>query len=269
MTIKDFLDPQDWLVHDSGPRYVRLRRRIEQGIQTGLLRAGASLPAERDIAALTGLSRVTVRHAIKDLVDDGMIVQRQGSGSVVSDQPVMASLSQGTLTSFSQDLALRGLRADSTLIEAGIAPASPAEIVALALSPGDNVSRVHRLRLADERPVAIERAALPVDILPRPDAVGASLYEALAANGNRPQNALQRISAINLDAGDADLLGVPPGSAALRIERTAFLSSRRAIEFTCTIYRADSYYFVAELQLAGAGGDDDITPAICPAAARP
>lgn len=250
MTIKKFLDPQDWLAHDSGPRYVRLRRRIEQGIQAGLLRAGASLPTERDIAALTGLSRVTVRHAIKDLVDDGVIVQRQGSGSVVSDQPAAASRSHGMLMSFGEDLALRGMRADSEMIEARIAPASPREIVALALSPGDSVSRIHRLRLADDRPVAIERAALPVDILPRPAAVGRSLYKALAASGNRPQTALQRISAVNLGADDACLLGLESGAAALRIERTAFLRSRRAIEFTRTVYRADAYYFLAELQLA-------------------
>ena len=72
----------------------------------------------------------------------------------------------------------------------------------------------------------------------------------LEANGNRPVRALQKISAINLSERDANLLGIETGAAGLRIERTSYVASGRAVEFTRSIYRGDAYDFVAELRLA-------------------
>jgi len=111
------------------------------------------------------------------------------------------------------------------------------------------VSRIARLRLADDRPMAIEKAALPVDILPNPIAVETSLYDVLDRDGNRPVRAIQKISAINLSADDAALLGVEEGAAGLRIERVSYLPSGRVVEFTKSIYRGDAYDFIAELRL--------------------
>ena len=97
--------------------------------------------------------------------------------------------------------------------------------------------------------MAIEKAALPVDILPNPISVETSLYEVLEQSGNRPVRAIQKISAINLGADDAALLGVDEGAAGLRIERVSYLPSGRVVEFTKSIYRGDAYDFVAELRL--------------------
>ena len=127
---------------------------------------------------------------------------------------------------------------------------SPQEVVALALSPGDSVSRIARLRMAGNSPMAIERASLPVDLLPNPMLVTKSLYRVLEKDGNRPVRALQKISAVNLEEEDARLLGVPAGAAGLKIERTSYLSGGRVAEFTRSIYRGDAYDFVAELRLA-------------------
>jgi GntR family transcriptional regulator len=97
--------------------------------------------------------------------------------------------------------------------------------------------------------MAIERAALPPDILPNPLAVTASLYDVLGRQGLRPVRAAQRISAINLSAEDSALLEVRPQAAGLRIERIACLAEGRAIELTRSIYRGDAYDFVAELHM--------------------
>ncbi|KAE9628192.1 GntR family transcriptional regulator [Parasedimentitalea maritima] len=250
MTIEDFLKPADWLDEATGPRYVRLRKRIEDGISNGLLLENAPLPAEREIAALSGVSRVTVRRAMQDLVDRGIIVQRQGSGSFVSDGPPKVEQSLSRLTSFTEDMVRRGLNSSSEWLGRGLYMPSPEEVMVLGLSPGDSVARIERLRRASDMPMAIERASLPVDILPNPLLVETSLYKVLEADGNRPVRALQRISAINLDAEDAALLGVDPGAAGLRIMRTSYLPNRRVVEFTRSIYRGDAYDFVAELRLA-------------------
>jgi GntR family transcriptional regulator len=103
--------------------------------------------------------------------------------------------------------------------------------------------------MADGRPLAIERASLPVDILPNPMDVTSSLYEVLERDGNRPVRAIQKISAINLGSTDAKLLDVSDGAAGLRIERMSYLESGRVAEFTKSIYRGDTYDFVAELRL--------------------
>lgn len=234
----------------SGLLYVKLRKRIEEGIAKGVLTADNPLPPEREIAALTGLSRVTVRKAMQELVDKGAIVQRQGAGSFVVERKPRVEQSLSRLTSFTEDMARRGLTTSAHWLHRGVFMPSPEESVALALSAGDSVARIARMRLADDRPMAIERASLPTDILPNPLEVETSLYEVLEANGNRPVRALQKISAINLSERDANLLGIETGAAGLRIERTSYVASGRAVEFTRSIYRGDAYDFVAELRLA-------------------
>ncbi|WP_343079540.1 GntR family transcriptional regulator [Ostreiculturibacter nitratireducens] len=247
MSVADYLAPSGWLDPEGGPLYVQLRKRIEAGIRSGFFAPDTPLPPEREIAALTELSRVTVRKAMQDLAARGVVVQRQGSGSYVAPMRVEQSLSR--LTSFTEDMARRGLRAEVRWLERGHFVPSPEEVLALGLGAGDQVARLARLRLAGGRPMAIERAALPPDVLPEPGRVNTSLYDTLQAVGLRPVRAVQKISAISLAASEAELLDLPAQAAGLRIERTSYLPSGRAVEFTRSIYRGDAYDFVAELRL--------------------
>ena len=250
MSVTEFLRPENWRDEGSGPRYVQLCRRIEEGIDSGLLAPDTPLPPEREIALITDFSRVTVRKAIQSLAESGIIVQRQGSGSFVSSKPERIEQKLSRLTSFSEDMARRGKVSTSRWLERGLFLPSPDEMTSLGLSSEDSVARITRLRIADGEPIAIERASLPTDILPNPLAVETSLYEILERDGYRPVRALQKISAINLMPSDAELLAVQTGDAGLRIERTSYLASCRVAEFTQSIYRGDSYNFVAELRLA-------------------
>ena len=114
------------------------------------------------------------------------------------------------------------------------------------------MARVARLRLSGDAPLAIERATLSATTLPDPQAIGSSLYAALEKRGLRPVRAIQRIRAANLNEDDARLLEVSPGVAALNIERIGYLASGRVVEFTRSVYRGDTYDFVAELRLGEA-----------------
>lgn len=251
MTVADFLRPEGWLSATGGPLYVQLRKRIAAGIDGGLLAPDTALPPEREIAALTELSRVTVRKALAELAESGAVVQRQGAGSFVAPRRARVEQQLTKLTSFTEDMARRGLETETRWLERGLFLPSADERARLGLADTDQVARLSRLRLAGGRPMALERASLPTTILPNPLAVEASLYAVLDERGLRPALATQKISAINLGAEDADLLGVPLHAAGLRIERLSRLSDGTPVELTRSVYRGDTYDFVADLRMDG------------------
>ncbi len=246
--------PDSFQDSGAGPLYLQLHRRIAEAIASGRLRPGDSLPPERDLAAMTGLSRVTVRKGVEALVASGQLVQKRGSGTFVAPQVHRLEQALSLLTSFTEDMARRGRTVESVVLSRGLHAPAPEEVMALGLAASDRVARLERVRTSDGLPLAIERASLPEAILPDPEAVGASLYAALEARGMRPVRAVQRISAANLAARDAALLDVPPGTAGLRIERLSYLPSGRVVEFTRSLYRGDAYDFAVELKLADDGG---------------
>lgn len=232
-----------------GPLYLQLKRWIEDAVHAGVIKPGDALPSERDLAQKVDVSRVTVRKAVQHLVRDGVLVQRHGSGTFVAPQTHRVEQSLSQLTSFAEDMARRGMAVKSIWLDRGLYDPSPEETVALGLGSGERVARVARLRISDGMPLAIERAALSAAILPDPDRIGASLYAHLEKSGNRPVRAIQRIRAASLGTDDARLLELPAGAAVLHIERISYLASGRVIEFTRSIYRGDTYDFVAELRI--------------------
>lgn len=234
---------------NGAPLYLQLKKTIEDAVKGGLLGPGDALPSERDIAVKADVSRVTVRKAVQDLVRGGVLIQRHGSGTFVAPRVERVEQSLSRLTSFTEDMARRGMKVRSEWLERGVHPPSPAEMMVLGLSSRELVARVSRLRIANDTPLAIERASLSASVLPDPNAVDSSLYAALEKTGNRPIRAVQRISAANLGEADAKLLDVPAGSASLNIERISYLASGKVIEFTRSVYRGDTYDFVAELRI--------------------
>lgn len=234
----------------AGPLYLQLQRRLIDAMAQGALPPGASLPAERDIAAMTGLSRVTVRKAIEALVASGQLVQKRGSGTYVAPKVERLEQALSLLTSFTEDMARRGKSVESHWISRSVQPPTPEEVMALGLGAGDRVARLERVRRSDGVPLAIERASIPTQVLPDPEVVGTSLYAVLERSGQRPVRAVQRISAANLGPRDAELLGVTPGAAGLKIERIGYLANGRVVEFTRSLYRGDAYDFAVELKLA-------------------
>jgi GntR family transcriptional regulator len=237
------LDPQA-----SQPLYQQLQRALREAIETRVLAPDDALPPERQIAADLSVSRITVRKAIDGLVEEGLLVKRQGSGNFVASR---IEKNFAKLTSFSEDMRSRGRTPKSVWLKRAAGQVSPEEALTLNLSPGAPVFRFHRLRYADDSPMCLEYATIAGDALPSLDAVGVSLYEALEAAGNRPVRALQRLRALLLSAEHAKLLNAREGDAGLLVERLGFLRDGRAVEFCQTYYRGDTYDFVAELSSPG------------------
>ncbi len=238
-----------WHKDNNGPRYFQLSAFLERAIKSGDLAEGAPLPPEREIAQIADLSRVTVRKAIEVLAEKNLVVQRRGSGTFIAPHMQKLEHSLSRLTSFTEDMKRRGKSSTSEIIASGLIEPSPEDIVALGLRSGELVTRVERLRRADGVPLAIERSAVPRDILPNPDDVTTSLYDALDRLGKRPVRAIQRISATKLTREQAALLEIDINDPALKIDRQGYFESGRVIEFTTGIYRGDAYDFVAEMQV--------------------
>lgn len=251
--LAQMLDQGAWNRQGGGPLYMQFREHIEREIQAGTLKPGQALPSERELAELSGISRITVRKAVQDLARSGLVIQRQGSGTSVAPSSSRVEQSLSRLTSFSEDMALRGKTVRSQWLERGLFAPSITETMTLGLKPHGQVARISRLRLADNVPLAIERAALSPDYLPDPENVQSSLYAHLESRGCRPVRAIQRIRAVSLEPEDAALLDVEKAAAGLSIERVSYLPSGQVVEFTQSKYRGDAYEFVAELQIPGGG----------------
>jgi len=231
------------------PLYRRLQAHIASAIDRGRLQPRDALPGERDIARSMAVSRVTVRKALSGLVEAGLLDQLQGSGTYVSRRSPRVEQALSRLTSFTDDMRLRGLATTSRWLHREVSLPTARQALHLALSPTDRVCHLRRLRLANGLPMAIELASVPHSILGDPETVDESLYAVLETLGAKPVRALQRLAAANLDDEAADLLAVAPGSAALSIERVAYRAGGHPVEFTHSFFRGDIYDFVAELTL--------------------
>jgi GntR family transcriptional regulator len=217
---------------------------LREAIEKRLLGPDDALPAERELATLLDVSRITVRKAIDGLVEEGLLVRRQGSGNFVCAR---VEKNFAKLTSFSEDMRARGRTPRSVWLKRAAGTVTPEEALTLRLSPGTPVYRFHRIRYADDAPMALEYATVVASALPSPEAVDTSLYAALEASGHRPTRALQRLRAVLLTAEQAQLLNAVEGAAGLLVERLGSLPDGRAVEFSQSFYRGDTYDFVAEL----------------------
>ncbi|QEN90477.1 GntR family transcriptional regulator [Labrys sp. KNU-23] len=228
--------------------YRRLQDALRSAISEGIVPAGAMIPGERELAQRLDLSRVTVRNAIKGLVEERLLVQRHGARTSVAlrlEKPMTV------FTSFSEDMEARGRVPSTTWLRREVGRADTAEAMALGLSPGAAVCRLHRLRLADRVPMAIEYSVLPAEFLPSPDLIEGSLYVTLDRRGCQPVRALQRVRADVATAHEARLLEIETGAPILEMERRCSLENGRVVELTRSRYRGDAYDFMVELARRG------------------
>jgi GntR family transcriptional regulator len=215
---------------------------------TESLGVGDSIPSERQLGVDLGVSRLTVRAALDELVREGYLVRRHGSGTFVGEPKIAQQL---TLTSFSDDMRRRGMIPDSRTISLENVHAGPQVARALNISPDARVFRIGRLRLADGLPMAVETLHVPVSLVPGLTAAQlehSSFYALLEeryyvviASG------LQTIEPTVTNEEESRLLDVPLHSPAFLFERTSTTTGGETVEFVRSIYRGDRYRLVAEL----------------------
>ena len=227
-------------------KQVLTRQRVLELIDQ--LQVGQAIPSERRLSSDLGISRLTVRAALDDLVRDGYLERRHGSGTFVSEPKIAQQL---TLTSFSEDMRRRGMVAGSRTIELRETHAGAAVGRALNVSPDSRVVLIRRLRLADREPMALETLHVPAAIVPgltREQLEDSSFYELLEREyGVVIGTGMQSIEPTVTNEEESELLGVPLHSPAFLFERTSRTEDGATVEFVRSLYRGDRYRLVAEL----------------------
>jgi GntR family transcriptional regulator len=231
------------------PLYYQLKEKLTQIILQGELVPGALLPSERELSDRYGISRMTVRQALGEMVKEGLLVREQGKGTFVAEPKIDQALLR--LTSFSEDMRSRGMTPDSRVRAVYIQEASAVITAALRLQEKQDVIVFERVRLADGKPMAFEVSHLPLSLLPgieQEELHTVSLYKLLEEKyGITIQYARQTIE-VGLSKGtESDALGLPNGSPVLLIERITFDAEDHPFEYVKSVYRGDRYKLQVEL----------------------
>lgn len=234
------------------PIYHQLKTLIQSRILSGDYPIGTQLPSEREFCDTFAISRMTVRQAIIDLVNDGLLKRERGRGTYVAKPKIEQGLQ---LTSFTEEMHQRNMIAGTRLLSLRTIVAEGRAVNRLSLAEGQRIYCIARLRLANSEPMAIEISHVPVSLLPELTADSlehGSLYATLRENGFSMEYAEQTVEASLAKSEEAELLKVKPKAPVLLIERTTYLSDNTPLEYVRSIYRADRYKF--RLRLTNPGG---------------
>jgi GntR family transcriptional regulator len=229
-------------------KHVWVRRQL-QDLVTSTLRPGDALLGERQLEEQFGVSRITVRRAISDLVQDGALVRIKGKGTFVSHGLVRSTLH---LASFNEDMRAAGFEPSTRVINAAAVPPAAAEH--LGLTSGQAAHQVSRLRLANGAPVSVDESWLPPALLPgllSEDLTG-SLYRILSSSGYPVQHVEQTVEAAAAPEETAALLDIEPGAPVLLFRRRSFTGQDdpgTPIEYSISTYRSDRYQVSMRLAL--------------------
>ncbi|HSR85180.1 MAG TPA: GntR family transcriptional regulator, partial [Streptosporangiaceae bacterium] len=215
---------------------------LADAIAAGQLSPGDRLPTEQDLAAWLGVSRMTLRHALGELAQRGLVTRTVGraGGTFVAEPKLEQDLT--TLAGLSEQLRRHGKVAGARVLGAVRIPASPAAAAALQLAEGAAVYDVRRIRLADGKPIVIEHSQFPADLFP--DLLGCrldgSLYELLAENyGQQPHRARESLEPVVAGVREAEALEVDEGAPLMLVERTAYALSGQPLEYARDLFRGD------------------------------
>jgi GntR family transcriptional regulator len=226
------------------------RERVLDLIET--LEVGDAIPSERHLAVDLGVSRLTVRAALDDLVREGYLMRRRGAGTFVAEPKVAKGM---TISSFSDDMRQRGLAPGSRTLELQVVPAGARLGRILHVSPAEPVIVAKRLRLADGEPMAIELLHVRESLLPgltATDLEEDSFYDLLPRRyGIEIVGGEQTVEPTVTDDEESEILGVPLHSPALLFERITRAPGGEIVEFTVSTYRGDRYRIVHELGVGG------------------
>ena len=235
------------------PLYYQLKEVLRQQIRAGHLAPHTAIPSEPELVARYQVSRATVRQALTELVNEGLLYRLHGKGTFVCEPRIQQTLSE--LNSLTQDIRRRGKRPGGILLVSELVRGSESVRKRLGLADEEQVIRLERLRTADDLPIAHE-----IDYLPHPRAssiykrakevADGSLYSLMASEGLTPYLAEQTLQADTASGREAELLHMQTSEPGLRLTCTTFDSTGSPIVYSESFYPGGRYDFQVTLRVA-------------------
>ncbi|WP_077328934.1 GntR family transcriptional regulator [Virgibacillus siamensis] len=225
-----------------------LHKQLEDLLRNEVLKGNlkGKIPSERELMEAYSVSRTTIRMALADLVNEGILVKSHGKGTFTSDIPVQDWL--GSFRSFTETIKSMNMEPGTRLLRQGILSSS--ETIKSKLDT-DEYYTIERLRFADDVPIAIEKHYYPIEIgnkLKEFDLNSAVLYDLLQFSlGIKLWRAQQMIKSGKLTGKDAEHLGIDPSESVLLSKRLIRDPNDRPVELLQSVFRSDMYAFNIEL----------------------
>jgi GntR family transcriptional regulator len=236
--------------HRPEPLWHQAEQALRSLIANGTWQDGAQIPNEERLSHMLGVSRITTRHALRNIEESGLLRREHGRGTFVRSSRVIAGV-RG-LTTFTQEMATLGLVVGSRILELAEVPATPDVADALEIMATTPTVRLRRLRLGNNAPIGIQTVHMPVSRVAGFAEVAepaGSLYETLRTHfGITPHEAREvyRVGAVSME--DAGLLEIAPGSPVFVVERITS-DAIGPFEFTVSTMRGDRYEIRSKLLL--------------------
>ncbi|MGM0755934.1 MAG: GntR family transcriptional regulator [Bacillota bacterium] len=231
------------------PMYHQIMENLKKQIEDGTLAPDTLIPSKREYAERFDISRMTVRQALSNLVNEGYLYRQKGKGTFVSRKKFEQPL-QG-LTSFTEDMRQRGLKASSQLVDFKKTVCPEHLLPVLQLSNSDAVYELKRIRLANDEPMAIETSYIPETFageLTKKHLTG-SLYEYIENHtGLAIAHAKQELEANVASEQEAHVLSISTGSPVLSIARTTYFQNDLPFEYVLSVYRGDRYKLIHTME---------------------
>lgn len=235
------------------PLYYQLKEVLRHQIKSGQLAPNTAIPSEPELVASYQVSRATVRQALTELVNEGLLYRIHGKGTYVREPRLEEHINE--LSSLMNELIRRGKRPGGILLLSELARGSEVVRRQLNLAEDEQVIRLERLRTADGQPIAYE-----VDYIPYLRSSGlyqrvrevadGSLYQLLASEGLHPATVEQSIIAAHAQARESELLRISAGEAVMRVRSTAFAPVGLPIAYSETLFPLDRFDLRYTLRVA-------------------
>jgi GntR family transcriptional regulator len=235
------------------PLYHQIKQNILGLIQANVLRTGDALPSERELSESYGVNRMTVRQAITELSNHGVVRRLHGVGTFVTDQNISTPLVP-TVTGFSERYRSAGMRPASIVIGLEKIQANPVIAERLHIESKALVIALKRLRLVNDKPLMLETSYLSFAQFPalvNEDFSSQSLYDVLERRyGTHIRETEHTLEPTLLTDTESDYFQMAPGQPAMLVHITAYTDQHQPVEFCKSIIRGDRcrYYFTVNTQ---------------------
>lgn len=230
------------------PLYVQVAQGMLDWIESGSLPPGTQLPPERDLSERLGVNRMTLRHALRMLAAQGLLVRKQGKGTYVASPKIERQA--GWLVSFTHAMERQGFTPGARVVSFQQRPVEASLAAMLDLPVSAPVYEIQRLRLLNQEPVMMEHYIIPVRRFPgleRFDLESRSMYEVMEREYRvtvvRARQSLEPVLATEYES---DLLAVMPGSPLMLERRFSYDAHDQPVEHGRDLYRGDRFRFVTE-----------------------